>query len=260
MPSWPVPPKRSGRTFSRKWSTIETGERAIPSPFPFSFRGNDDHMNYFAHGRPFLDQPYFLAGTAVPDWLNVVDRKCRARSKKALPLCESSDAMEAQVAAGIVQHHADDDWFHRTEEFNRLQWDFTKRIRDFLGKDSGLRPSFLGHILVELLLDSALIEDDPDELDAYYAALKEVDGALVQQTVQRIAERPAERLDWFIGRFVEVRFLEDYPDDEKLLYRLNQVMQRVKLPALPDAFATLLPELRRDVRASSAVLLTAHST
>ncbi|MBI1248346.1 hypothetical protein GC197_10975 [bacterium] len=217
-------------------------------------------MNYLAHGRLHLDQPYFLAGTAVPDWLNVVDRKCRARSKKALPLCASPDECEAQIAAGIVQHHADDDWFHRTEAFNRLQWDFTRQIRDFLGKDSGMRPSFLGHILVELLLDSVLMEDDPAELDAYYNALKQVDGGLVQQTVQRIAGRPADRLDWFIGRFIEVRFLEDYPDDEKLLYRLNQVMQRVKLPALPDNFVALLPTLRQEVRASSAALLPVHSS
>ena len=32
-------------------------------------------MNYFAHALPFLDQPYFMAGTAVPDWLTVVDRQ-----------------------------------------------------------------------------------------------------------------------------------------------------------------------------------------
>lgn len=239
---------------------MKHGERASNCPFPFLMAGKDRGMNYLAHGRRFLDRPYFLAGTAVPDWLNVVDRKCRCRSKKAAPWVDSSDPLEAEIAAGIVQHHADDDWFHRTEEFNRLQWDFTKRIRDFLGKDSGLRPSFLGHILVELLLDSVLMEDDPDELNAYYSAMKEVDGAIVQQTVQRIAELPADRLDWFIGRFVEVRFLEDYPDDEKLLYRLNQVMQRVKLRALPDSFRSLLPELRREVRASSAALLTVHPT
>lgn len=227
-------------------------------PFPFLLLGKDGNMNYFAHGRRFLDRPYFLAGTAVPDWLNVVDRKCRCRSKKAQPLVDSANPLEAEVAAGIVQHHADDDWFHRTEEFNRLQWDFTKRIRDHLGKDSGLRPSFLGHILVELILDSVLMEDDPDELDAYYSAFNEIDPVAVQRTVERIAGRPADRLDWFIGKFVEVRFLEDYPDDEKLVYRLNQVMQRVKLPALPDSFETLLPELRREVRASSAALLTQH--
>ena len=40
-------------------------------------------MNYFAHGRHFIDQPYLLAGTAVPDWLNVVDRSVRARPARA---------------------------------------------------------------------------------------------------------------------------------------------------------------------------------
>ena len=41
-------------------------------------------MNYFAHGREFVDEPYFLAGTAVPDWLSVVDRPTRIRSRQAL--------------------------------------------------------------------------------------------------------------------------------------------------------------------------------
>jgi hypothetical protein len=40
-------------------------------------------MNYFAHARPFLDQPYFMAGTGVPDWLTVVDRRVRLRAKHA---------------------------------------------------------------------------------------------------------------------------------------------------------------------------------
>ena len=29
-------------------------------------------MNYFAHAIRFLDDPYFLSGTALPDWLSVV--------------------------------------------------------------------------------------------------------------------------------------------------------------------------------------------
>ena len=217
-------------------------------------------MNYFAHGRCFLDNPYYLAGTAVPDWLSVVDRRCRARAKKAANFVESENSVEAMIAAGVIQHHVDDDWFHRNEEFNRLQWDFTSRIRDFLGKDSGLRPSFLGHILIELLLDSTLIEDQPGQLDEYYSVLSQIEAEAVQQVVERIAERPADRLAWFIERFVEVRFLADYPDDEKLVYRLNQVMQRVKLPALPDAFRSLLPGFRQEVRLSSAALLTVQPT
>ena len=38
-------------------------------------------MNYFAHGWNYVDAPYVLAGTAVPDWLSVVDRRVRARAR-----------------------------------------------------------------------------------------------------------------------------------------------------------------------------------
>jgi len=212
-------------------------------------------LNYFAHGLRFVDDPYYLAGTAVPDWLNVVDRKVRARSKAAKPWIQSNDKIASVIASGIVQHHHDDDWFHRTDEFNRLQWKFTAEIRDFLGQDSGMRPSFLGHILVELLLDSTLIEEDPHQLSSYYQALGEIDAEQTQRVVEQIAGKPADKMAWFIERFLEVRFLADYPHDEKLLYRLNQVMQRVKLPALPETFCELFSGMRVQVRQSKDALL-----
>ncbi|MGY8771106.1 MAG: hypothetical protein ACKVH8_22060 [Pirellulales bacterium] len=212
-------------------------------------------MNYFAHGRLYIDSPFYLAGTAVPDWLNVVNRKVRARAKGARLLVGDADPEIAQVASGILQHHHDDDWFHRTEAFTELSWNFTVLIRDNLPVDDGLRPSFLGHIMVELLLDSVLMEDDPQLLDDYYQAVSQIDGLKVQQVVNQIATKTTDQLAYFIGRFKEVRFLEDYPDDEKLLHRLNQVMQRVKLPALPNGFTSLLPEMRTRVRARKEELL-----
>ena len=69
-------------------------------------------MNYFAHALPFLDQPYFVAGTAVPDWLSVIDRKMRVPSKAARTLVAHEDPRVAGVAAGIIRHHDDDRWFH----------------------------------------------------------------------------------------------------------------------------------------------------
>ncbi len=41
-------------------------------------------MNYFAHGYRFIDDPYFMAGTALPDWLSVADRRVRIRPKHLL--------------------------------------------------------------------------------------------------------------------------------------------------------------------------------
>ena len=205
-------------------------------------------MNYFAHGRRYVTNPYFLAGTAVPDWLNVVDRKIRARARNARLLVDDPDAITSTVARGIIQHHEDDDWFHRTQAFAELSLRFTCEIRDSLGPDDSLRCHFLGHILVEILLDSVLIEKHPTQLEDYYAALLQVDGELVARIVTRISGRPSIGLAWLLPRFIEERFLWDYPLDDKLLIRLNQVMRRVKLAPLPGHFKDLLPAARSAIR------------
>ncbi len=214
-------------------------------------------MNYFAHGRFFVDDPYFLVGTAVPDWLSVVDREMRVKSKAAQPYLDHEDDRVAALAAGIVRHHHDDRWFHRTRAFAELSPQFTAAVRGVLPEDDGFRPSFLGHILVELLLDAELIAEAPAHLDAYYAAFEQIDVQLVADTINSMATRQSERLAGLIPLFCRERFLYDYVDDEKLLRRLNHVMRRVKLPLLPDQFLDILPGARQDVRGRRDELLAA---
>ncbi len=216
-------------------------------------------MNYFTHGRHYLDDPYFVAGTAVPDWLSVVNRRVRARSKLAAPFATDRDPRVAAVARGIMQHHHDDAWFHQTRAFAELSLHFTKAVRDRLPKDDGFRPSFLGHILVELLLDASLIEDDPALLDRYYAVMDSLDPYVVNRTVNRMATRDTGMLAFFIPRFLEERLLYDYVEDAKLLFRLNNVMRRVRLPMLPETLAEFFPEARRLVRQRSAELLAGEA-
>jgi hypothetical protein len=207
-------------------------------------------MNYFCHGRRFLDRPYFLAGTAIPDWLNVTNRRVRVRAKHAKPLLESSRAEYRELAAGVVQHHHDDDWFHRTRAFAELSLLFAVDIRDGLPVDDGLRPSFLGHILVELLLDDCLIQEDPSQLDRYYEVMQSIDGQVVGNFIAQSTGNSPELFDRFVSflpRFAEVRFLYDYADNAKLLFRLNNVMDRVGLAQIPESMLTLLPAMRAAV-------------
>ncbi len=212
-------------------------------------------MNYFSHGRRFLSDPYFVAGTAVPDWLRVVDRQNRVRGKHAEPLSLAEHGPNASVARGILQHLHDDRWFHGTRVFAELSLDFSRRIRELLGPDDSFRPSFVGHILVELLLDATLDAEEPGLLDRYYATIEAVDPDRVAAAVSLIANRPAPTLSLMIRRFCEVRFLYDYAEDGKLLWRLNMVMRRVGLPDLPQAFCGLLPEARQVVRLRKTELL-----
>ncbi len=212
-------------------------------------------MNYFAHGLRHVERPYVLAGTAVPDWLCVADRRVRARAKRAAELLEDTDPRVAEIAAGIIRHHRDDAWFHGSRAFVELSLSFTQRIRAALPPDEGIRCSFLGHIVVELLLDAELAERQPERLRAYYQSLETVDAGLVQAAVNRIVPAPTERLAEFIAAFLRESFLWDYADDKTLCMRLNQVLCRVGLSRLPDSFAEVLPGLRGDVRLRMGELL-----
>lgn len=198
-------------------------------------------MNFLAHALPHLDRPYFVAGTAVPDWLSVIDRKVRVRSVVAKTLIDDSDTRISEIAQGIIQHHDDDRWFHGGRAFTELNLEFAVELRDLLVDDEGFRPSFLGHILVELLIDADLIREDPSTVDRYYAVLESLAPELVQDCVNRISKVETDRLVMLVPRFISERFLYDYADDDKLLFRLNQVMRRVRLPVLP---ATLIPWLQ----------------
>ncbi len=212
-------------------------------------------MNYLAHALPFLDEPYFAAGTGIPDWLTVVDRRVRVRGKQVQSFLKDADPVTAAVAGGILQHLSDDARFHATQAFAELSLELAARARDTLAVDSGLQPSFLGHLLVEVLLDATLAAEDTGRLGAYYEALESVDGRLVERAVNRMATRSTDRLAVMISRFCRERILWDYLEDGKLMVRLNQVMRRVKLAQLPDHFRDLLPEARRLVQRRKSDLL-----
>ncbi|MEZ6063773.1 MAG: hypothetical protein R3C19_25780 [Planctomycetaceae bacterium] len=213
-------------------------------------------MNYLAHGYRFLNDPLFVAGTAVPDWLSVADRKVRARRRLVQPVVEKTTSPHVKtIGRGILQHHADDDVFHRCELFQQLSSELATEFRGGMPDEFDHRPGFLGHIVVELMLDAALAEDDPGLLDQYYATLGEVDSSVIEDVVNGMATRQTQRLAWFIDRFREERFLYDYRDDATLLVRLNQVLRRVKLPVLPASGMETLAFARRLLRRHASDLL-----
>jgi hypothetical protein len=212
-------------------------------------------MNYFAHAIRFLDRPYFMAGTALPDWLSVVDRRVRLRARHVAPFSDGTGTPAAELAAGVLQHLEDDAWFHKTAAFAVASAQLTVLFRESLPADDRHRPAFLGHILTEMLLDAVLIERHPARLTGYYAALAQVDATTIEDSTNRMARHATDRLKVFIPLFTRERFLPEYLDSNRLLYRLNQIMQRVRLNPLPAGFEASLEEARSIVRGHAAGLL-----
>lgn len=202
-------------------------------------------MNCLSHGYRFLDDPLFMAGTLVPDWLSVVDRKMRARKRLVEPVVEQTDDDKIRrLGKGILQHHHDDDVFHRCEKFMQLEGQIGKEFRQHMPDRFDHRPGFLGHIVVELMLDAVIAANDSDILDQFYATADLIDAEFVQTAVNGMATRQTDRLAWFIDRFREEKFLYDYVDDKGMFFRLNQVLARVKLPPMSNKCMQVLPFAR----------------
>ncbi|TWT98650.1 hypothetical protein [Stieleria varia] len=197
-------------------------------------------MNFLCHAMPYFDEPLVAISTGVPDWLSVIDRKIRARGRSAMLHLNSPDDELRQVAQGILHHVNDDRWFHSTAAFVETNMALAVQLRDRLPGDEGFRPTFVGHILIEIFLDAFWLRDRAEIGRQYYALFDEQRARIVQRCVNVITGKPTDRLAETMLRFADSRFLLDYLDPEKLLMRLNQVMKRVNLPLLPD---TLLPWL-----------------
>ena len=190
---------------------------------------------------PYLDDPLVAVCTAVPDWLSVVDRKIRARERMATAVLDSEDESLRKVARGILHHIRDDRWFHTTEAFVDTNLRLAVGLRDRLENDRGFRPMFVGHILIEVFLDSFWIRDRPEIAQQYYSAVESISPELIQRCVNEITGKPTDALADTIRRFTKTRFLYDYSNENRLLMRLNQVMRRVGLSELPES---ILPWIR----------------
>lgn len=207
-------------------------------------------MNYFAHACRFLDNPPLMVGTAVPDWLAVCDRPLRLRARHAAGPAKDWERPARDLARGILQHLEDDARFHNSDAFAEVQLAVAGILRRFSAPPAGPPIAFLSHLLLELLLDAALVAEDPGRLDAYYSGLESVDAAWVQEMVNRLAPRPSLHLADMMLRFRQARILWDYLDDATLWRRLNQVLARVGMASLPEDF--------REVLAEARPLVTAH--
>ncbi|MEL7496220.1 MAG: hypothetical protein AAFN77_01330 [Planctomycetota bacterium] len=212
-------------------------------------------MNSFSHALPYLDRPFFAAGCCVPDWLTACDRRCRTRKKSAALYVDSSDETMRDIALGVVQHHEDDNWFHRSAIFNNLNMQLAIEFRDRYGNDHSMRPSLIGHVIIEMFLDWHLESKFPGSVRRYYEIISTTDPIKIESAINQFATRPTQKLAPAIERFLDERYVFDYETDAGVRYRMNRVLQRIKLEPMPEASETWLAEVRQRVYRESDSLL-----
>jgi hypothetical protein len=212
-------------------------------------------MNFLAHGFRHLDDPWFVAGTALPDWLRMLDRRARAPAEVVAPFADDADPRVASVACGVLRHHDDDRRFHGCQAFAAARGETTSALREILSSADGHRPSFVAHLVVEMHLDAVLAEESPDLLGRYYAALASLEPGEVEDVVGRVLPAAPRGVAPLVGRFVRERFLAEYADPHALARRLGFVLARARQPALPEGAVHVIARTRPAVASRRDELL-----
>lgn len=67
-------------------------------------------MNCLSHAWKYLDDPWFAAGTCLPDWLGMMERKNKFRRAKVSSFIQLNEPTDNStvLAQGILKHLADD--------------------------------------------------------------------------------------------------------------------------------------------------------
>jgi hypothetical protein len=212
-------------------------------------------MNYLAHAHRYLEQPVFALGTLVPDFLNMVDRRARVRRRQAERFVDSTDRFISTLAAGVVQHHNDDHSFHNAPVFLELQERIGGHLRTTFPDPRGLRSWFTAHIVIEMLIDWAIMVRQPHSIDRLYQIFAEIDRSEFRQAVEKLTGCDLPKFESMHTFFLTERFLYDYRTDEGLFYRLNRILGRVGLEPFQPEQITWIPVARNWVAEAHQALL-----
>jgi hypothetical protein len=150
---------------------------------------------------------------------------------------------EQQIYDGCLRHINSDKYFHSSAFFVE-QLRLVKLHMSVIPFTNELtRKWFIAHILMELMLDRTMCKLFPDKLNDYYNDLQKIEEGIIHSFFD---QNKAINFDTFwphFEHFRSIQYIRYYVDNNKLVYSLNRIMQRVGLKALNEIDTVLMMNL-----------------
>jgi hypothetical protein len=181
-------------------------------------------MNFLSHyyfDRDVTDC-YFILGTVLPDLLKNADKSIVFHPEKL----QHSNPHIKSLIAGWNKHLDVDRHFHSSDFFathsHQLKLFLTPVIQG-----SPVKPFFLGHIAVELIIDNLLLTTGKLRVDDFYSHLKDCDNDLIEEFLTTAGLKDTTRFFRFFEKFKKDGYLHTYSETEHLSYALKRICMRV---------------------------------
>ncbi len=183
-------------------------------------------MNFLSHF--YFDRhntnAYEVLGVILPDLVKNANKTWNIHPEK---LTTEIYVKEHQsILKGWQRHLEVDKIFHNTTFFLHHQHQI-KLILIAALEESPVKPFFLGHISLELMLDSLLINENEVNVNSFYTKLNEVDEEVIAQFLEISKLEDINRFFHFFKIFKEEQYLRSYTEADKITYALKRICMRI---------------------------------
>jgi len=202
-------------------------------------------VNDYLYGMNFLSHYYFdrnnessneVTGAVLPDLVKNANKDWNFYPQKKEDLF-TDDPHLTGFLRGWKKHLMVDKLFHSSAFFTQ----HTAALKMLLGpvlQESPVRPSFLAHIGIELLLDHLLIENRKIDIHDFYHHLEKTDQEVLDVFLHRCGNTDNLLFFDFFNRFKSSRYLFSYQKTENISYALQRICMRI----WPDPFTAITAE------------------
>lgn len=189
-------------------------------------------MNFAAHFFLDLDRPesLFHIGAATPDLLSIYNPEMRIKESHLKNIdFDSLGPPEETFIAGIHRHFHADKVFHSSGFFRQETTEIIERLKNSFEEGAVPRKFFIGHILLELLLDKVLIDTHPNMLGAYYEHFAKVSPLEVRRVTEIAVSRELPNYEHFIAKFIGNQYLYEYMEFDHIVFVVGRILRRVSI-------------------------------
>jgi hypothetical protein len=181
-------------------------------------------MNFLSHY--YFDRDttncYHTLGTVLPDLLKNADKTINIHPEKL----HHPDKNINDILLGWHKHVEVDRFFHSSGFFVER----SHAVKNLLAPaitGSPVKPFFLGHIALEILLDNLLITNNKVSVDDFYGHLNSCKTEVIKEFLNFSGLKDTDRFFKFYDGFKTSRYLESYVHNHQVTYALKRICMRV---------------------------------
>ncbi|QJD97517.1 DUF479 domain-containing protein [Mucilaginibacter robiniae] len=181
-------------------------------------------MNFLSHY--YFDHTttncYHVLGTVLPDLLKNADKNIVLHPEKHQQIQRDIQS----ITYGWEKHLEVDRYFHSSEFFKTHSHQLKLLLRPAI-EGSPVKPFFLGHVALELILDNLLLTTGKVIADDFYAHLGSCDDEIIRAFLFSNGMKNPEAFIRFYDDFKRSRYLHSYAETEQVAYALKRICMRI---------------------------------